>query len=92
VDAETCCGLPCATFRLRGIDQSLQVATSGEDGWLCFEVRPCLRYVLTEICPPPGFEQNCHAFEIILDECGCLWVDGSKVDRLWIPNTRLQPT
>ena len=89
VDAETCAPLACATFRLRGTDESLQVETSREDGWLCFEVRPCVRYVLAEICPPPGYEQSNLILEIVVDEWGCFWVDGSVVECLCIPNVRL---
>lgn len=89
MDAETGAGLPCATFRLRGPDESLQVETSREDGWLCFEIRPCMRYVLAEISAPPGYEQNCLILEIIMDECGRVWVDGCMVECLCIPNVRL---
>lgn len=89
IDAETGEGLAGATFRLRGADESLQVETSRADGWLCFTICPCVRYVLAEIASPPGYEQSNRILEVIMDECGCLWVNGCVVECLCIPNVRL---
>lgn len=89
VDDTTRVGLPGAVFRLHSSAGPLLTGVSDAEGAVTFLVMPCVGYTLTETTPPEGYAPLDTTFQICVDACGRLTVDGVCTDRFTVSNRRL---
>ena len=92
VDAETGLPLSGAVFSLSCCGSVIACAVTGQNGAACFwALRPGC-YTLTEVTPPAGYQPASESFQVQLDCCGRIWVDGCPVRCLCVSNTRVTGT
>lgn len=78
-----------AVFELKSKIKTVR-QTTNEAGTTAFEVKPCGRYVLKETTPPEGYELNDTEYQISIDSCGNIKVDGEFSDAVTVGNTPSQ--
>lgn len=87
IDSVSGTGISGAVFAL--IDSKGCICNGITDtyGSLTFNVFLCASYKLKEIIPPTGYAPANHTYNICVDICGCIFVDGVHIPQLIIRNT-----
>lgn len=89
VDASTGAGLPNAEFALESPGGLTLTGVSDALGLVQFPIAPCTRYILTETAPPAGYAPLGASFQIFMDACGRLFVDGRLTGRFVLSDGKL---
>lgn len=82
-------GIPGAVFQLTSCNCHVRTGTTGQNGSLALPLLPCNTYTLTEVSAPPGYMPESRVYNINVDACGNIFVDGVFTTRLDISNTPL---
>lgn len=88
-DSVTGAGLSGAVFELFDCSGFVSRGTTNPSGLLVFCVLPCNSYKLREVSPPSGYEPVDKIYNICVDKCGCIFVDGVLTRQIVIPNTAI---
>ena len=98
INSVTEVGIPGAVFELTACNArdgcnacngSTSIGTTDSNGLSIFYIEPCNTYMLREIDPPVGYAPTDHVFNIHVDACDCIFVDGVLTSQLIIRNTPL---
>lgn len=81
VDYVTRVGLAGARYTLRSANGSVTTSISDAKGMVRFTVASCACYILTETKPPIGYAPHEASYQIFLDRCGRLFVNGVLTQR-----------
>ena len=91
INSVTGTGISGALFELTACNGVTCRGTTDSNGLLIFLVLPCNTYMLREVAPPAGYTPVDHVFNICVDACGCIFVDGVFTPQLNIMNTPTSP-
>lgn len=85
-DARTGTALGWAAFVLHHEDRIIDFAQSDVCGTVFFETPPPGCYVLTETCPPPGYETDGCSHHVVVDYDRHISIDGIPIERFSVGN------
>lgn len=87
IDSVSGTGVPGAVFELTACNGFTRRGTTNSNGLLIFRVFPCTSYMLREVAPPAGYAPIDRIYNICVDACCCIFVDGTPTSQLIIRNT-----